>query len=286
MKKKTSDEHELCPQLGVTKILRGSWPPSDCALVAQVCTQHRQFLSSSYAAYSCVGSVARRATSLIFSLHKDLSTEIAMASFIETSMASKCARTILSHDDFSRPLGRLQSTVSLATMRLRTSKLSGIRIIWPKRERCLLWMIVDRGRAPVRRWISTLGMKSDHRTPQICRMTFPPKGVDPSLLALCWCSCLWAVEQYRNDVGAVQPNFCPEGNTGFQDALLQTFKLTSGQVRFVAGSPSYCRRIRELAPPGIETPRRLQRFGSALFRPNCQVWRPWEKVAQGLHFCF
>ena len=132
--------------------------------------------SSSFAAYSCSGSVARRAISSILSRHIVRSTDIVMASSSETLTVSKSACTILIHEDLGRPLGCFHSTGTLVTRRLRTSEPSGIRIIWPKRERRLLWMMVDRSRAPVRRWISTLGMKSDHRTPQICRRHFHPKA--------------------------------------------------------------------------------------------------------------
>ena len=80
----------------------------------------------SFAAYSCAqcaGSVARRATLLIFSRHIVLSTEIVMASSSKTSMVSKSACTVLSHEDLGRPLGCFHSTGTLATRRLRTSEL-------------------------------------------------------------------------------------------------------------------------------------------------------------------
>ena len=50
------------------------------------------------------------------------------------------------------------------------------------------------------------------------------------------------------------------GQYGISRCSPPNLQTHSGQVRFVAGSSSYCRRIREYAPPGIETPRRLQRF--------------------------
>ena len=120
-----------------------------CSGIAQV--QCGVPSSSSFAAYSCDGSVARRATSLIFSVHTDLSAEMAMASSSDESTESKSACTVLSHEDFGRPLGRLHSTGTLAIKRPRTSERSGIRMICPRRERRLLWMMADRGRAPVRR---------------------------------------------------------------------------------------------------------------------------------------
>ena len=49
----------------------------------------------SFAAYSCAGSVARRATSLTFSRRTIRSTEIVMASSSETSVVSKSACTVL-----------------------------------------------------------------------------------------------------------------------------------------------------------------------------------------------
>ena len=77
---------------------------------------------------------------------------------------------------------------------------------------------------------------------------------------------------HRCTVGAIQLNFRPESNTGFPNAFLQTHFR---QVRFVARSPSYCRRIRELALPGIEISRWLQRFRPEPSGLAAVVESPW-----------
>ena len=82
--------------------------------------------------------------------------------------------------------------------------------------------------------------KKDHRKPQIrTPYAYPPKGIDYPLLALCWCPGLWTVEQYWNDISAIQPNLRPEGKTGFPYAPLQPSKGISGEF-------DYSRRISKL----------------------------------------
>ena len=43
-------------------------------------------------------------------------------------------------------------------------------------------MMVDSGKVPVHRWISKLGMKSDHQIPQICHKHFHQKALKPLIL--------------------------------------------------------------------------------------------------------
>ena len=184
---------------------------------------------------------------------------MAMASSSEESTESKSACTNLIHEDFGRPLGRLHSTGILAIRRPRTSECSGILMIYPRRERRLLWMMADRGGSPVCRWISTLGMKSDHRTPQIRRKHSTQRqwfSSPRSLLVPKSLSRIAVQERYR----CYTTELSSWGQYGYFRCSPPSLRTHFGQVRFAAGSPSCCHRIRESAPSDIKISRRLQRF--------------------------
>ena len=122
----------------------------------------------------------------------------------EVSMRSRSALTVLSHDDLSRPRGRLQKSPGpSATRRLRMSEPSSIQATWPRRETPSLNDCGQRLRTA-----SSLNFHvgDEIRPPDVAYMpkTFPARGINFPFFTLRHCPCLRSVNKHWNQVWVVQ----------------------------------------------------------------------------------
>ena len=137
-------------------------------------------------------------------LHKAMSLAKEMPPSSEVSMRSRSAFTALSHDNLSRPCGRLQqSPGTSATRRLLVSEPSCIQATWPRRETPSLNDCGQRLRTA-----SSLNFHvgDEIRPPDVADMpkTFPARCVNFPVFTLRHCLCLWSVNKHWNQVWVVQ----------------------------------------------------------------------------------